>query len=103
MPGVSYLPFEAHPFTIATIHQSRSLRYVPSAGSSEEKISEEGVTIDGNDLVFLIRVKEGFTKRLRKVADQGARSLSVYVDGPYGSPPDMNSFETVILVAGTLL
>jgi ferric-chelate reductase len=105
MPGVSRVPFEAHPFTIASIPRHGSFMKANSPASSEEKVGEESATKGGNELVFFIKVKEGFTKRLReaverKDGDEGRMPLSVYVDGPYGSPPDVNAFDSVILIAG---
>ncbi|KAF8914049.1 ferric reductase NAD binding domain-containing protein [Gymnopilus junonius] len=82
LPTVSNLPFEAHPFTIASIPES--------GGNSEE-----------SDVIFLIRGRGGFTQRLREHAakDHGSR-VPAFLDGPYGCPPDLRSFTTCILIAG---
>ncbi|ETW78224.1 ferric reductase [Heterobasidion irregulare TC 32-1] len=79
MPGVSTLPFESHPFTIA------------NADISRERTEE--------DLVFLVNTREGFTKRLMDIAKTRG-SLKVFVDGPYGAPPRLEGFHTVVLIAG---
>ncbi|KZW04273.1 hypothetical protein EXIGLDRAFT_828184 [Exidia glandulosa HHB12029] len=85
MPSVSTFPFEAHPFTIASISAP-----VDGSASSGE-----------NDLVFLIRGMSGFTKRLRDHADsKGQGSVACLVDGPYGYPPDLTTFTHSVLVAG---
>lgn len=82
LPTVSNLPFEAHPFTIASIPEG------------------DGNTKD-SDVVFLIRGRGGFTRRLREHAarDHGGR-VPAFLDGPYGCPPDLRSFTTCILIAG---
>ncbi|EJD53556.1 hypothetical protein AURDEDRAFT_156793 [Auricularia subglabra TFB-10046 SS5] len=86
MPSVSSFPFEAHPFSIASISD-------PIDGGIPE--SKE------NDLVFLIRGMSGFTKRLREHANiKGHGSVACLVDGPYGYPPDLTIFTTSIFVAG---
>jgi len=82
LPSVSKLPFEAHPFTIASIPEA----------SGENK---------GCDVVFLIRGRSGFTQRLRDLAsnDHGCR-VPAFLDGPYGCPPDLRQFSTCVLIAG---
>ncbi|KDR83594.1 hypothetical protein GALMADRAFT_219415 [Galerina marginata CBS 339.88] len=82
LPTVSSMPFEAHPFTIASIPES--------GGDSKEC-----------DVVFLIRGRSGFTRRLREHAakDSGSR-VPAFLDGPYGCPPDLRSFTTCVLIAG---
>jgi ferric-chelate reductase len=84
LPSVSTLPTEAHPFTIASAPNS-----VDGSGDPVEK-----------DVVFIVRAREGFTARLLALAKKGAGSVPAYMDGPYGLPPDLTSFSTVILVAG---
>lgn len=80
LPTVSTLPFEAHPFTIASL---------PSEDGKE------------SDVVFLIRGRSGFTKRLREHAVKGHESrVPAFMDGPYGCPPDLRHYSTCILVAG---
>lgn len=79
LPTISNLPFEAHPFTIASI---------PEDGKK-------------SDVVFLIRGRSGFTHLLRRHAskDHGSR-VPAFLDGPYGCPPDLTTYSTCILVAG---
>ncbi|CAL1700999.1 unnamed protein product [Somion occarium] len=73
-------PTQSHPFTIATIPD----------GESKEQV-----------LMFVIRVREGFTKRMRDhVHANGIGHLPVFMDGPYGAPPDITPFETCIFIAG---
>jgi NAD(P)H-flavin reductase len=97
MPTVSAMPYEAHPFTICNIPRNTSL---------EEKLHGSKMSAKGeNDLVFLIKVRNGFTKRLHDSVEQlrdvdGKAAFPVHIDGPYGSPPDVNVYEHVILIAG---
>ncbi|KAH8118598.1 ferric reductase NAD binding domain-containing protein [Phellopilus nigrolimitatus] len=85
LPSVSNLPTEAHPFTIASTCNSLDGR------ESSEK-----------DVVFIIRGRTGFAKRLRDHASSKGASSSVpaYIDGPYGCPPDLKGFSTCVLIAG---
>jgi ferric-chelate reductase len=85
-PGISTLPFESHPFTISNV------------ASSSEIVKNKGE----RELVFLIKARNGLTGRLRNVAkDNSGKIINVVLDGPYGSPPDLSPFSTVILIAGT--
>jgi ferric-chelate reductase len=85
LPGVSRFPFECHPFTIANI---------PDRDSNGKK--------KATDLVFYIRAMRGFTRKLQDyaAAHQGG-TVSAFVDGPYGIPPPVTTFSTVVLIAGT--
>lgn len=82
IPTVSKLPFEAHPFTIASI---------------PEVVNDQ----NDRDLVFLIRARSGFTGRLGKqaVVDSPSR-VSAFIDGPYGCPPNLRIYSTCVLIAG---
>ncbi|KAH8113680.1 ferric reductase NAD binding domain-containing protein [Phellopilus nigrolimitatus] len=90
IPAVSRIPFEAHPFTIASVDAPLP----PSAKSIVEKEERE--------VKFIIRARRGFTRRLHEYALRagGVCSTSAYVDGPYGYPPDVNAYPRVVLVAG---
>ncbi|KAK0219896.1 iron reductase [Armillaria fumosa] len=66
----------AHPFTISSVDTK----------SKQDK------------LIFLIRVHDGFTRRvLNKTNGQRTRLL---LDGPYSSPPVTRGFDSVVLIAG---
>lgn len=111
-PGVSRVPFEAHPFTIASF-ESRLVP--PSASSSEnssatdlEKSSQHGQDEEKpgsspapywRELVFLISVRSGFTARLASVASRRG-TVKVLVDGPYGPSPDLTGDDVCVLVCG---
>jgi ferric-chelate reductase len=101
MPSVSRLPFEAHPFTIASFNST--LFDVPATPTSEK--SAKTCVVESNtdpfwkELVFFINVREGFTARLRDAALKGDK-VKVFVDGPYGPSPNLGSYDTSVLVAG---
>ncbi|KAI5119309.1 hypothetical protein M0805_004553 [Coniferiporia weirii] len=91
VPSVSHSPLEAHPFSIASLD-------APDRGEV--------------DLKFIIRAQTGFTRRLYDYASRVSSEkppisdgisgcqVSAYMDGPYGSPPSVNTYPNVILVAG---
>lgn len=83
LPGISTLLFESHPFTIANIHN-------PTARGNKNK-----------PLVFVIRGMSGFTRHLcNYAASYPGKPVTVLVDGPYGRPPSVNSYSSVVLLAG---
>jgi predicted ferric reductase len=89
VPSISKLPFEAHPFTIASIPAQPR---IDNASDSKD-----------NAVVFLIRGRSGMTGRLRRFATRQNNStvtIPALVDGPYGCPPDLLTFSTSILIAG---
>lgn len=87
LPSVSALPTEAHPFTIASIPHA-----LDGTDGPEEK-----------EVVFLIRGRNGFTRRLRDHASQKiSGSVAAYIDGPYGIPPNLKIYSTCVLIAGEL-
>jgi ferric-chelate reductase len=107
--GVSALSIEAHPFTISTIdpgiHVVDGPGYFTEPGGRGEmdattvSHSKEGF----KQLVFLVKVRDGFTKRLLHAAGLWEdQIMRVLVDGPYGSPPLLGGYDVVILIAGAL-
>ena len=102
VPKLARYPFEAHPFTIASI--SKPLPAVPQANRADSSEWEnEGEDVE---LKLIVRVREGFTRRLHSYASKAPSPadvrLSILVDGPYGYPPNVNVNQTVILIAGQL-
>ena len=83
-PSVTLFPFQSHPFTIATIDDA------------------DGTSSGDKKLVFLFRVRKGFTKKLMRDASPD-KTYKVFINGPYGSPPVLVGYETVILIAGWFL
>ncbi|KAI0367300.1 iron reductase [Pilatotrama ljubarskyi] len=101
VPGVSGFPLEAHPFTIASVDARYDLQDLKTAGlpDAEKSSTREGAAPFWQELVFLINVREGFTRKLIEVAGRGER-VKVLVDGPYGFSPNLDGDDTVVLVAG---
>ena len=99
MPGVSTIPFEAHPFTIASIDTTRD----DTQGGITPITNKESFAGTGKpcwkELVFFINVHGGFTKKLGNAAQKGEK-VKVFVDGPYGKSPDLKDYETSVLIAG---
>jgi ferric-chelate reductase len=99
LPSVSTLPFEAHPFTIASID--------PESHNKPDEVDQKKGSEEGEgaaesywkELVFLINVREGFTKRLSDIASRN-EMVKAFLDGPYGSTPDLCRSDTCVLVAG---
>ncbi|TFK47289.1 hypothetical protein OE88DRAFT_1636713 [Heliocybe sulcata] len=103
-PGVSVLPWEAHPFTIASVDGSR-YNYQLTNGSdagSIEKTHGDGDADEKDELVFIVGVMQGFTGRLGKRVAESERvtSVTALVEGPYGDGEDVLAYDTVLLVAG---
>ncbi|THU89202.1 iron reductase [Dendrothele bispora CBS 962.96] len=94
-PGVSSLPFEGHPFTIASYDSTMNAKEITTG---TEKSSESPKSY-WKELVFLVNVREGFTKRLGHVAAQKG-TIKVFLDGPYGQRNDLSGFDSVVLIAG---
>ncbi|EJU06278.1 hypothetical protein DACRYDRAFT_60933 [Dacryopinax primogenitus] len=83
MPTISFLVWESHPFTIASVSDTN--------GRQE------------NELTFIVRARDGFTKRLLAHAQRGRkRQLAVEcaMEGPYGCPPSLAHFSTAVLISG---
>lgn len=76
-------PFELHPFTIANAcHRGR----------------------DGerNPLTMVVKAHSGFSRKLLRAAtssDNQDRTFRVFLSGPWGSPPDLNHYESIVLIA----
>ena len=84
--------FDNHPFTIAS---------APSSNNDIENASEKRT--EANVLSFLVRRREGFTRKLATHARAKTDiSLRAFVDGPYGGLTRKieNSYDSIILVAG---
>ncbi|KZT21946.1 hypothetical protein NEOLEDRAFT_1072627 [Neolentinus lepideus HHB14362 ss-1] len=85
LPGVSNLPCEAHPFTIAS--------------------SDPHPPTQPDELVFFIGVQTGVTRKLQGLVERGNGTARVraLVDGPYGRGADLaggGAYDAAVLVAG---
>jgi len=76
-------PFESHPFTIATIPKASNQRFGSNTPS---------------DILLLIKPQSGFSSTLYEKAKQ-KQEVTAILDGPYGSPPSWQTFETLVLIA----
>ncbi|KAI0347145.1 hypothetical protein BDW22DRAFT_1425211 [Trametopsis cervina] len=78
-------PAESHPFTIAT---------VPNDDSSSAE--------SGKEMVWVIRARDGFTRRIKEYALErnGSCKVPVFMHGPYGAPPDITPYSTCVFIAG---
>jgi len=106
MPSVSRLPFEAHPFTIASFNSN--IFDVPEEQkprgekSTQFSLAEHALGSSvpfWKEVVFFINVRSGFTARLKEAALKGDK-LKVFIDGPYGPSPNLGSYDTSVLIAG---
>ena len=79
-------PIESHPFTIASVCE-------PIEGDATGRERE---------LRWIVRVRDGFTRRLKEqvAMKKGACDIPIFMDGPYGSPPNITGFDTCVFVAG---
>ncbi|KAK6992759.1 ferric reductase NAD binding domain-containing protein, partial [Favolaschia claudopus] len=116
IPRVSAMPWETHPFTIASIDGDIPRAAAPESpgeDSSSEKVdlAESEVASAGSlshpgyskKLVFLLRVHDGFTRRMLHAACSPSPlddTFNAYIDGPYCAPPTVRGFETVLLFGG---
>jgi predicted ferric reductase len=86
MPGISI--FENHPFTVTSL-------------CSEDFPSEYGEGY--RDMILVFRPFGGFTRKVLKaaIAKGPYKTYRAFLDGPYGGMKrQMDSFDTVVLVAG---
>jgi predicted ferric reductase len=94
IPGLSTLG--AHPFTISNIDVP-----LTSKKFTEKQLSDESLDHfhKSKQMSFLVRVHKGFTQHMRSAA-RDKESLNILFDGPYGDPPLLTGFDTVVLIAG---
>ncbi|KIW29857.1 uncharacterized protein PV07_05643 [Cladophialophora immunda] len=70
---------ESHPFTIANL---------------------PGESGSGKNIDLIIKPHGGFTSDLfRWGQDQSSKPLTVFLNGPYGNPPQLAGYDTVVLIA----
>ncbi|TFY81287.1 hypothetical protein EWM64_g2726 [Hericium alpestre] len=101
MPGVSAHPFEHHPFTIANADISRE-GAKPEATEKTDGEKARNVEVapsNGKEITFVVHARKGFTKRLHDIAASKG-PLKVFLDGPYGIPPHLRGFDSVVLITG---
>ena len=98
IPEVAKFPPEAHPFTIATVDCEEDES--GSGATGEESSADKDQS--KSELVFSINVRSSFTKSLVGLTSINAKKMNmrVLVDGPYGSPLDLQVYDTCVLIAG---
>ena len=94
IPGLS--TFGAHPFTISNVNLQ------PGSKEADMYTKEQASNKSLDTLTFIIKVRSGLTRRIRS-ASRADEPMRVLFDGPYGQPPLLLGFETVILIAGTII
>ncbi|OCF32660.1 hypothetical protein I316_05581 [Kwoniella heveanensis BCC8398] len=94
MPGMSRFPWEAHPFTACTVPLK------PGQGA------------ESGELAFIIRVRDGFTKRMKERVDEARKErnlaleadceveVQAAVEGPYGVKSDLRGYEGILMFSG---
>lgn len=99
MPTVSKFAFESHPFTIANADVPAVEDRSTSGEKRDSVDSSSSNALDGHrELVFFIKKQEGFTHHLDELAKVGGQ-LTVLFDGPYGHPPRLAYYDTVVFIA----
>ncbi|ESZ98376.1 hypothetical protein SBOR_1254 [Sclerotinia borealis F-4128] len=78
---------ETHPFTIASPYQTSNKCHC-------------------NEIQLAIRAQKGFSRRIHNYASKMQQLdktavLTAFVSGPYGVPPNWNSYETILLISAS--
>lgn len=111
-PGLRF--WETHPFTLAG--RSKQIDDTPSYGSSSDQPSDKEtgtqsprvteLSSEPSDsyMTFMIRPRDGMTKRLRdklvSKSESGPLNVRVFLEGPYGTPARLDHFDDVLFIAG---
>ncbi|KAF5019322.1 hypothetical protein F66182_8679 [Fusarium sp. NRRL 66182] len=106
--------WESHPFTVAAVsdegHRPSKLlgEQVPllegdTVESRSNADESRGILRDARTMTFLIRPYDGFTSRLRDMAQAewpNNASQRVLVDGPYGHTQPLHLYDNVVFIVG---
>ncbi|EHK43843.1 hypothetical protein TRIATDRAFT_319185 [Trichoderma atroviride IMI 206040] len=111
-PGMRF--WETHPFTLAG--RSKQIDNVPIYNSSSDQPSDKEngtqtprvteVTSEQGDthMTFMIRPRDGMTRRLRdkllSKGESGPLRVRVFLEGPYGTPARLDHFDDILFIAG---
>nr|WOD46085.1 hypothetical protein [Trichoderma atroviride] len=111
-PGMRF--WETHPFTLAG--RSKQIEDVSTYNSSSEQPSDKEngtqtprvteVTSEQGDthMTFMIRPRDGMTRRLRdklvSKGESGPLRVRVFLEGPYGTPARLDHFDDILFIAG---
>ncbi|KAK5995390.1 Ferric/cupric reductase transmembrane component B-like protein [Cladobotryum mycophilum] len=106
--------WESHPFTLA----GRSVEVEELSSASDQsdrendgekrvqspRVTEFSTQKGASYLTFMIRPRDGMTRRLRDSLLQegasGQRRIRVLLEGPYGTPARFNNFDNVLFITG---
>ncbi|KAL7958609.1 hypothetical protein V8C34DRAFT_323891 [Trichoderma compactum] len=120
-PGTYYFVYfpslhfwESHPFTLAG--RSKQIDAIPSYGSSSDQPSDKEagtrsprvteLSSEPGDsyMTFMIRPRDGMTRRLRdrliSKSESGPLRVRTFLEGPYGTPARLDHFDEVLFIAG---
>ncbi|GJE89770.1 NADPH oxidase family protein [Phanerochaete sordida] len=83
-------PLESHPFTIAAFSEP-----LDAPADAKPNVHER-------EIMWIVRTRDGLTRRLydHAAAAGGSCDLYMFMDGPYGAPPDISGFDTCVFIAG---
>lgn len=117
-----YLPalgaFEIHPFTPANCSSVATPPPLPPRRSQDVErrasVSSLASSRQCSDILLMVRAHSGLTRRLKDFHTEWlklpcpnatipstATSLTAYLDGPYGSPPNWADYENLVLIASS--
>jgi hypothetical protein len=98
-----YIPsiglWTSHPFSVAWSHEAEN----PNENSGIASNRQEVLALRKTSMSFVIRARTGFTNSLLRRAEAspaGRLYTKCFAEGPYGGQHMMNSYGTVMLVAG---
>ncbi|RFU73113.1 hypothetical protein TARUN_9155 [Trichoderma arundinaceum] len=120
-PGTYYFVYfprwrfwETHPFTLAG--RSKQIDDIPTYGSSSDqpsdketgtqspRVTELSTERSDSYMTFMIRPRDGMTRRLRdqlvSKSESGPLRVRVFLEGPYGTPARLDHFDDVLFIAG---
>lgn len=111
-PGMRF--WETHPFTLAG--RSKQIEDVSIYNSSSDQPSDKEngtqtprvteLTSEQGDthMTFMIRPRDGMTRRLRdklvSKGESGPLRVRVFLEGPYGTPARLDHFDDILFIAG---
>lgn len=99
--------YEAHPFSLAGTSTPDAQQTPPLDFNHEKSATSAAITdrpVDSPFLTFMIRPRTGLTKSLRdsitRKAVSGQARLRVVLEGPYGTPANLDGFKNILFIAG---
>lgn len=94
----------SHPFSIAWSStpppHNQDVENALATHAKSEPYSPTPPLAPQNTITLLLRRRSGFTSHLHHRARKSRPSLPAFLEGPYGQPPTLSSYGTILLVAG---